>query len=174
MSSLNQVQLRFIPVEDRLLLQIRTAEAEYRLWMTRRYVRLLWPVLLDLLASNAQVQSQADPHNRSQVLSFQHEQALRQADFTTRYRENEASMPLGAAPVLLSRIQVRRRDGESRVLSLRPAEGPGVELNINDAFLHSFCKLLADTAANAGWDLELGLGLAAPVQGADAPPERVN
>ena len=50
MSSIHQIQMAYQPVEDRILVRVSSTElAEFRFWMTRRYVKLLWTVLLKLL-----------------------------------------------------------------------------------------------------------------------------
>jgi hypothetical protein len=154
MAQIEQIQFRYVPQEDRLLLRIKTRDrSELRFWMTRRYLKLLWPVLVKLLESNAQVQQQSDPQSRRTVLSFQHEQALARSDLSTDYREDAAQTPLGEAPVLLAKIQVKRDASASPVLCLHPLQGQGVELAMNEVMLHSFCKLISDQLPSTDWDL---------------------
>tara|TARA_Y100001960_G_scaffold316032_1_gene382398 strand:- start:381 stop:1079 length:699 start_codon:yes stop_codon:yes gene_type:complete len=46
-AQLHQLTLTFDPIEDRILLRIGTAEnTEYRLWLTRRFVKVLWKALM--------------------------------------------------------------------------------------------------------------------------------
>ena len=50
MSQLHQMQITYVPVEDRLLYRVNTKHRqEFRFWMTRRYVKLLWKGLIDIL-----------------------------------------------------------------------------------------------------------------------------
>ncbi|RKZ36180.1 MAG: hypothetical protein DRQ37_04715 [Gammaproteobacteria bacterium] len=156
-AQLHQIQIRYSSLEDRLMLRINTQDgAEFRFWLTRRYVRLLWPTLRKLLETDENVRRQGDSHSRQAVLSFQHEQALGRSDFDTDFEEGENERPLGDSPVLLARLQIRDNDGE-HLLAMHPQQGQGVELSMNPMLLHSFCKLLADGAEKAGWDLGMQL-----------------
>ena len=61
MAQLHQVQLSYDPTEDRAVLRIRTHDnSEFTFWLTRRYVKLLWPVLMQMLESHPQVANQTD------------------------------------------------------------------------------------------------------------------
>lgn len=172
-AALEQMQLRFVPEEDRLLLRIRTTDrAEFRFWLTRRFVKLLWGVLQRLMESTEHARAQVDPHSRREVVSFQHEHAMRNSDFSTPYREAAAHSPLGPAPLLLSRIRLREDRGAARVLCLHPERGRGIEVAMNETLLHSFSHLLADTARAAQWDLHLQQP--APPAGTAGEPRRVN
>lgn len=45
-NQLHQVNASYIPEQDRLLLKINTTgQTEFRFWITRRYLALLWQVL---------------------------------------------------------------------------------------------------------------------------------
>ena len=53
MSGINQIQMRFVPLEDRVLWRLNTVDSSgYQFWLTRRYVKLLWPVLLKMLTAD--------------------------------------------------------------------------------------------------------------------------
>ena len=57
---LHQINLGYSPEEDRILLRINTTgKTEYRLWMTRRYVKILWKLLTKSVESLPGVQAQA-------------------------------------------------------------------------------------------------------------------
>lgn len=46
---LHQLKLDFISEQDRLLLRVSTDnQLEVRLWLTRRALRLLWPLLVQM------------------------------------------------------------------------------------------------------------------------------
>lgn len=156
MPQLHQIQIRFDPKEDRLLMRIKTSdEAEFRFWLTRRYVKLLWPIVLKMLEADQQIVSQGDPTAKSAVLSFQHEKALQQSDFSTEFKEETSTLPLGETPVVLARIQLKQRKDGLNVLCMHPEKGEGIELSMNKMLLHSFSKLLTDAVAVSEWDIEL-------------------
>jgi hypothetical protein len=156
MQKIYQMQLRFVPAEDRLMFRVRTADQrEFRLWFTRRYVKLLWKALQQVL-TEAQSLISPDPQARQAVLSFQHEQAVAKMNFSTPYQQgSETHRPLGDEPLLLTNFQIRPGHGKNQVLRLHPEQGPGVELAFDATWMHSFCKLLADAVRKADWDLTL-------------------
>lgn len=161
MTQVSQVHLRFCASEDRLLLLIKTRDlAELRFWLTRRFVKRLWRVLMTTVHSNRTVQSQPDPPSRSAVVSFQHEAAIGESDFASRYTPDVSTTPLGPEAVLLARIRVKAQGEHHRVLCLHPMRGNGIELGLTDSLLHSLCKLLADAVTKTDWDLRLALSSA--------------
>jgi len=162
---IHQMQIVFVPVQDRLMFRLKTTDrAEFKFWFTRRYVKLLWQTLQQIL-SKTQSGMSADPQTRQAVLSFQHEQAIARADFATQYQEEpEIRRPLGEEPVLVSKIQMKPGPGNTQVLCLYPEQGQGLEITFNPTLLHSFCKLLADGVKKTDWDLEYRIAdYAAPV-----------
>lgn len=137
-------------------MRIKTSdEAEYRFWLTRRYVKLLCPIVLKMLTADQQVAVHDDPSAKSAVLSFQHEEALGKSDFSTRFNETTSTLPLGETPVLLAKIQLKQRADGINILCMHPEQGEGIELAMNKTLLHSFAKLLADALAVSGWGIEL-------------------
>jgi hypothetical protein len=171
MNQLHQIQLRFDPAQDRLILRVNTSGGdEFRFWLTRRLVRLLWPALIKALEADDLVRSQPDPAARQAVLAFQQDTAVSQSDFRSSFREEPASMPLGEAPVLVSRVQLAPGPSGSRVLRLSPARGPGAQIGLNQTALHAFCRLTLQAVEKAQWDL----GLKLAETGATSPPERMN
>lgn len=154
-AALYQLHLAYHPVEDRLLFRVNTRErAEYSLWLTRRYVQTLWPLLMQILESDAQVLTHPDPGARKTILEFQHQQALSRADYGKQYEENATAHPLGSDPLLISKLAVRTPGGETPVLCLGTEDGRGVEVSLSRELVHSFAKLLADTLAKTDWNLE--------------------
>jgi len=170
---LHQIQIQFVPREDRILLRIKTTDkSEFRFWMTRRYVKLLWPVVVKMLEADQQIQLQEDQAAKSAVLSFQHEKALQESDFSTQFAEDSSNLPLGETPVLLARIQLKRRDDGGNLLCMHPEKGEGVELGLNEVLLHSFSKLLTDAVSVSAWDIDLKISR--QTRGEETAPDRVN
>ncbi len=158
MSRLSQLQLQFSPEEDRLLLRINTDDRrEFRLWLTRRLVKLLWPVLVQALESDALVQAQSDPDAKKAVLAFQQEQAVAQADFQTAFHEDAADLPLGDNPLLSTRVQVKAIPSGGRLVSFLPNHGQGASVVLDAPTLHAFSRLVLNAAVRADWSLKLNL-----------------
>lgn len=154
MAQIDQIQVQFVPAEDRLLMRITTKDgAEYLFWMTRRYLKLMWPGLTKMLARDPQISIRASPAARHELLAFAHEQAVGAADFATPYRAAAKTHPLGPQPIVLVRMQLRPVDAKHALLSVGPASGAGLDLTLTQELLHAFASLLGQAVARADWDL---------------------
>jgi hypothetical protein len=156
---LHQLKVDYHPEQDRLLMLIATSEGvELRMWLTRRFVKLLWPLLVKLAEeASPRIRTQASPEARKALLGIEHQQAVQKADFSKAYEGNPRSMPLGEEPLLLGRIQTGHDRKGQPVLALHPAEGQGVTLTLDSVLLHSVCRLLQAAVKKSGWDMELKL-----------------
>jgi hypothetical protein len=155
---LHQLKLDFIPEQDRLLLRVSTDnQLEVRLWLTRRALRLMWPLLLQMLRASPEVALQSSPEARDALVGMQHERALGQANFAEPFEEVPREMPLGAEPILVARIQTEKDVDGNQVLGLLPQQGQGIHLTLDNTLLHSFCKLLQTAVAKSDWDVLLEL-----------------
>ena len=170
--TIHQLQVAFDAAEDRLLLRVTTTgQEEFRVFLTRRFVKGWWPLLINTMASKVAVKAPA-AEARREVLAFEHEKAVRETDFKTPFQEppKEAPrrMPLGDAPYLATQGQVRLVDGVYK-LALNPAQGQGIEIGLDDRLMHSMCRLIEQAARNAGWDLPYFAPVQSPAM-ADAAP----
>lgn len=155
---LHQLRLDYSAEQDRLLLRISTDDGkEVLLWLTRRCVRLLWPLLVDMAQSSPRIALQGSAEARAALLGFEHEQALRGADFSRPYDETARERPLGAEPLLVTRVKSTKDAKGDHVLSLAPISGQQVNVTLNAALLHSLCGLLQKVVGNTDWDLTLSL-----------------
>jgi hypothetical protein len=156
---LRQINVDYDAEHDRLLMRIGTNDgAELRLWLTRRFIRLLWPLLVKLAEdASPRIRTQANPEARKALLGLEHEQAISRADFSRPYENKTPSTPLGEAPLLLARVQTGHDRKGQPVVALHPSEGHGVTLNLDGVLLHSLCRLLQAAAQKSDWDIELRL-----------------
>lgn len=156
---LRQINIDYDAENDRLLMRIGTSDgAELRLWLTRRYVKLLWPLLVKLAEeASPRIRTQANPEARKALLGLEHEQALSRADFSRPYENDTPTTPLGEAPLLLARIQTGHDRKGQPIVALHPSDGQGVTLNLDAVLLHSLCRLLQAAAQKSDWDVELRL-----------------
>ncbi|MBI1181551.1 MAG: hypothetical protein GC201_13440 [Alphaproteobacteria bacterium] len=164
MSSIHQMRVEFIPPEDRLLLSVISRDGmEVKLWLTRRFVRLLWPNLLKLAESTPEAAAQQSPEAKSSIMRFQHEKALAEARFGKKYDGDKVvDRPFGEAPLLVTKGQIRRVS-EPKVgnrLAFVSQDDKPITLTLDDVLLHSLCRLIREAARKAEWDLGLG-GLSA-------------
>lgn len=154
----NQINISFNPLEDRLLLRLAAGKddclLEYRLWLTRRYVKLLLPVLDKMLESEEKILTQVFERDRKTVLEFQKQSALSQTDFKTPYSAEAKETPLGAEPLLVSKIHAGKDQSGKPVLSLKTADNKGITLGMSSQMIHSFKTLLFSGMAKSGWDIQ--------------------
>lgn len=157
------MRIEFNAEQDRLLLFVTTDDgAEVRLWFTRRCVRHFWSALVRMAEFKPEVRLQASPEARSAVLQFQHEKALQAVKFTENAPPAAPAaapriQPLGAEPVLVTRIQCRRESDGRTLLALLPSEGQGAHLTLGDNLLHGLMKLVQQGVEKAEWDMVLQL-----------------
>jgi len=108
---LQQVKIEFVAEQDRLLVRLAFGDrAEVLLWLTRRCVKLLWPLLVKMVESAPRIALQPLPEARQALLDMERERALAQADFSRPYEEAARDRPLGAEPILIARINTGRDD----------------------------------------------------------------
>jgi hypothetical protein len=154
----NQLHISLVPAQDRLLLRVATANRrELRLWMTRRFVKVLWPMLLESLQADPAVAGQTDPYARKEVLSFQHHQAVQDTEFTAEYKAPPRTRPLTQTPLLLTRARCSAEGPDLTRVELITARDRSFQLTLDRTTIHSLCKLIADCAGKAKWDLDLSL-----------------
>ncbi len=177
MSQLHQMQITYAPVEDRLLFRVNTKQRqEFRFWMTRRYVALLWKTILAHLRA-AQGKGSGTGENPAAVptpeplkdvlLAKEHEEQVAKSDFKTEYQES-SYLPLGEQPVLLFGIGMKNGPEGTSILCMHPPKGDGIEISLNDQITHSLCRLIADATKKAEWKLDLEFSQASqyfPTQG---------
>ncbi|MCP4040404.1 MAG: hypothetical protein GY731_00400 [Gammaproteobacteria bacterium] len=158
MAQLQQLQLLHDQQHDRLLLRVSADEkTEFRFWLTRRLIKLLWPAMVKTLQSHKHIATQQSPAAKAAVMEFHQQQAVSKTDFATPYRDEAVNLPLGKEPMLVFRIQLKRAGNNGHVLCMFPSQGQGIELAMNEDTLHSFCALVIKTEKKADWGLNLQL-----------------
>ena len=109
---IHQLSVAYLAEQDRILVRVNTAAAEeMRLWLTRRLMLGLWPLLSKLLtkhllkleAAGSSLDT-ADEGLKKMLADFRKEEFLRQADFETPYQENGSQLPLGEEPLLVTDV----------------------------------------------------------------------
>jgi hypothetical protein len=147
---LHQVNISYIPAEDRLLLRASTRGGdEYRIWLTRRFCSLLTGI----------VQKQMEQFGGAPVLAASNEarQLFKQGAMEKKYEaENNMNFPLGQAGILAHRISSKINEDGTLALQLLPGAGEGITLNLNQTLLYMFYNLLAQGMEQAEWHLAAG------------------
>jgi hypothetical protein len=173
---LSQIQIVYVADQDRILFRANgqgdEGSTELRSWLTRRLVQQLWPGLIQALASAAlRGRPGAQPAARDMLIGMQREEYLQNGNFSTPFRSpppdsGTSAFPLGQEPILVNDCELAIRPKGQWRLSLRPAQGQGMEINMTPTLLHAFCKLLKHACDTAEWGIRLHLPGDPP-----APPE---
>ena len=170
---LHQLNAGYDALQDRILLSIGAADGtEFRFWVTRRYLLLLWSMLVRLATAFAGARASGDPIKREALAEMAHHAAHRNADFETRYQTG-THRPLGEAPVLLAKVALKQDAAGRSTLSLLPHEGPGADIGVDENMTHLVASLLSRAATQAEWQLTLA-PLATPAMGEAAAPPRLH
>jgi hypothetical protein len=173
--NLEQIRIDFIPEHDRLLVRVAGADrSEVLLWLTRRCVRLMWPLLVKMTQSVPQIAQQPLPAARDALLGMQREEALSKANFSRPYDAEGRERPLGAEPILVAKVNTGRNAQGKHALALLPQEGQGVTLGLDDTLLHALCKLMQDVVAKADWNMALTMPTGQPAPAPSDAPRVLN
>ena len=174
--AIHQIQFAYNDQQDRLLMRVSTTEGdEFRFWLTRRFVRLLWGLLVKMLEHDRPVRQQVDADTRRTVMGIRHEGFAQQGNFAAPFENREFRRPLGEEPVLLARAEGKMRDDGGYLLRLHPQAGQGIDMALDAQLLHLLCKLLSQVVTKTEWDFNLAL-FAAGEQVADpaTQPRKLN
>lgn len=170
---LRQLHANYDPVQDRILFAVGTADGvEFRFWVTRRYLLLVWSMLVRIVTAFAGERASGDPIKREALAEMAHHQAHQGTDFESRY-EGGTRRPLGEAPVLLAKVSLSLGKGGTAVLALLPESGPGANLSLDERTTHLLASLLQRAAVQAEWQVSLP-PLAPSAMGEAAPPTRLH
>ena len=155
---LHQINVGYDTLNDRLLLRFSTTEqVEYRLWITRRMLKGLWPGLVQLMTNTPMARQQQGPEAKRAVVEFQREQALAQTKFGKDY-EGEGMQPAAPGdPLLVFGLRMRPNPDGSHDIEFAPKHGQGVHIRLQEAMVHALAKLLQDAVKVTDWDLHLDL-----------------
>jgi hypothetical protein len=109
---IHQLSVNYLAEQDRIFVRINTsASEEVRLWLTRRLMMGLWPLLSKLLtqhllkleAAGSSLEA-ADEGLKKMLADFRKEQFLQEADFDTPFEDAQTVLPLGPDPVLVTDV----------------------------------------------------------------------
>lgn len=155
---LHQLRIDYVTEQDRLLLRISTDDGkELLFWLTRRCVRLMWPLLVEMAQSSPRIALQSNPQAKAALLEMEREKALSGVDFSSPYDVATKERPLGAEPLLIVRLASTRDAHGNQILTLVAVPSQQVDITLDDALLHSFCSLLQKIVADVDWDLTLAM-----------------
>ncbi len=149
-NSIAQFNIQFDALQDRLQLRLlSTDDEEIRLWLTRRYVRLLLKALSDKFGPLVEPSGSGLAREAAASTGVS-------ARFSDPYMgTDDTHLPLGAEPQLVSRIALQEQPaGEITLLLGQEEEGSmQIELGLNRQLVTSLQAMLMEAALSAEWDL---------------------
>ena len=144
-----QIQVANDSVQDRLILRIGTsANEEIRVFLTRRFLRDIWPHLCEMLVGHLA----AEPFSPAES---EEEPNAEVSNFELAFQEDNPTYPLGAKPLLATEAILEASGSGKASLTLREARERSFKLSLNAELLQALCAMLRAANEHAGWDLAL-------------------
>jgi hypothetical protein len=179
---IHQLSVTYLAEQDRILVRVNTAAAEeMRLWLTRRLMLGLWPLLSKLLtkhllkleAAGTSLDT-ADEDLKKMLADFRKDEFLRHADFDTPYKENQAVLPLGEDPLLVTDVDASPLPNGRLRLSFneRPPETDkprSFNMEMEPKLMQGLMHLLEQALARSQWREPFGAPVA--VEDSASPDE---
>lgn len=163
-NSLHQMTMSYSATEDRLLLRVSTtAHDEHQIWLTRRFINVLWPALMkgvekQSLPPETAAAPTTTPQVKRAVMAMQHNDALQKTDMTKKHDEEKINKPSTEKPMLAIGGQCTPLPTGGMRLNLKTAENLQIGLNLNEHLLHAFCHQITSLTEKAEWGLAVGVG----------------
>lgn len=162
---IHQMSVTYLPEQDRILMRINTtAGEEMRLWLTRRLMVGLWPLLSKMLTdhllkleSAGAAVTGANPELKKMLADFRKEEFLQHADFDTPYKEEQRQLPLGEEPLLVTDVDATPLASGPLRLSFneRPAGGDrkarNFQLEMAPKLMQGLMHLLEQALVQSQW-----------------------
>ncbi|WP_040727258.1 hypothetical protein [Thiomicrorhabdus sp. Kp2] len=151
---INQIQASYHPAEDRILLKIKTLnEQVYLAWITRRFMKLLIPVLHGQHPTTGKT---LFDEKTAQVQQVEKEKNQLTGDYDSEYELPEnPDYPLGETPILLAKITFKDIYSDNAQLAFEPEIGQGVVLPYHADLLGPLIKIFSQALNAAEWALDL-------------------
>lgn len=171
-----QIGMDFLPFEDRMMLKIGTEPtSDLKLWITRRYFKIMWEALLGALERHLSADRGLGDAARRALLAMQQQEKLAKTDFSQPFQDvtltTGPAQPQPVYPVLFG-ISVVQQKPDLWKVALMLRNKRSIDINLNDDMILSLCALMQRTLTAAEWDLKLK-GLDATVMPVEAGERRV-
>jgi len=162
---IHQMSVTYLPEQDRILMRINTTDGEeMRLWLTRRLMVGLWPLLSKMLtehllrmeAAGASLET-ADDELKKMLADFRKEEFLRQADFETPYQDTTRKrFPVGEEPLLITDVDATPLPAGPLRLAFneRLASGSSprsFQMEMEPKLMQGLMHLLEQALGHSGW-----------------------
>lgn len=149
--TLQQVNLGYIPPEDRLLLRIALDDKkEFRLWLTRAITRRL---LHQLQGGERKSLGVSNPIAAHSIQEFNRDSATAQNDFSSEFNPDATDFPFGPDPLLVIEVALADK-AENHELTLKLAPGSALAIELDLDMIQHFVKLLQLALGATDWGLD--------------------
>lgn len=158
-SRLHQITMGFEPAEDRMLLRVSTTDKlEYQLYLTRRFVKVLWGALIKILERHPEIKADLMPEVKDAVLAMRHQEAVQGTDFSKSHVKTNRNLMSNTGPQLVTGAKVHSTKEGLTAIVFQTALGSDVNITLNEQLLHALCHMVISTAVKAEWSLNLSMG----------------
>lgn len=156
--AIHQLSVTYQPDHDRLLLRVRTRQAElFGLWLTRRMMIRLWQPLLNTAGAASLGMASRDatvlPEAQDMMRQALREKAKAGADFQSPFDEDAADRPLGDEPLLVAAVDIHRKTDGHVDLVLRDAQARKLSLSLTPDLLNNLMTLMEHALQQSEWGL---------------------
>ncbi|OYU32980.1 MAG: hypothetical protein CFE39_00600 [Comamonadaceae bacterium PBBC2] len=168
--NIHQLSVRYQHEQDRILMSLNTADGhEMQIWLTRRIILGLWPLLnrlaIDHFAVPADAKSDGfvdlkalDHKTRTMLADMRRQEVLQTLDFQTPYKSGTGSKPLGDTPLLLTEINLSPlKNGALHLRFHEKLEGVtparSFEMQIPPEIIFSLLQLLGMAVQQSQWSM---------------------
>jgi hypothetical protein len=175
---IHQIQVRYLPEADRLLMQVRTRAGELiSIWFTRRLMLRLWAPLQELAGRLAVARTAPDavavPEARDMLSQAARERVLQDTDFKTPFDGTPAGHPLGAEPLLASQVELAPTPQQGMTFKIQEHRGRHLSMTLTASLTNAVTQLIERALAASEWNVPAA-SLEPPAAPAEAPPAMLN
>ncbi len=131
-SRLHQIGITYDPAQDRMVLRVSsTDKTEWRLALTRRFVRLLWGALTGVLERHPDIRADLVPKVREAMLAMRHQAIVQTTDFNQPFIEGNIDITSNTGPQLVVGGNVQPKNGTLTEIRFRTAAGTDVAFTLD-------------------------------------------
>jgi hypothetical protein len=175
---IHQLQVTYQVEEDRVLIRLNTTTGnEFRLSLTRRMVKNLFPHILRVSKQMEASPIQAPSHDGTTIKAlaqFKKQELLQLSDFKTPFSNQASTFPIGEVPLLATTVHLTHHVNGSLQIGFEDNVtnkngSRGFQVTLDESLLVGFINLLESALQQADWGiLPVGIDPVTPDQHEDA------
>lgn len=170
---LHQIQVTYQQDDDRVLVRATFNRPEgdlleFRAWLTRRFVKFLWPGLTATLQAQVALNNMQHAQASAEIVNMENQAALdkikSQGNFDKPLDASSVTqLPMGELPILLTDVEFSLNPNQPVRIHFSDARKNGLALDFTQGLLYGFCALLQQAVKAAEWEMDLQLPGALPL-----------